>query len=68
MAENEVADLQVKEEAAVTRGARPNTDCNFVVQLLVGAIGTGIVVAAVLPLKGKGPLASYMHGIVMERG
>lgn len=68
MAENEVADLQVQEEAAVTRGARPNTDCNFVVQLLVGAVGTGIVVAAVWPLKGKGPLASYLHGIVMERG
>ena len=68
MAENEVADLQVQEEAAVTRGARPNTDCNFVLQLLVGAIGTGVVIAAVWPLKGKGPLASYMYGIVMERG
>lgn len=67
MAENEVADLQVNEEAVV-RGGRPNTDCNFIIQLLVGLVGTLAVAFGVLPLKGKGTTLDYLYGIVWERG
>ena len=59
-------DLQLEEELGRVEVARPTTDVNLVIQLLVGLLGTVAVWLMVLPLKG-GKL-NYLYGLITERG
>lgn len=58
----EEQDLEIR--AAL--GARPGTDANVVVQLLVGTIGTVLVAVATMPFKG-GKL-DYLWALINNRG
>ncbi|MGD9873593.1 MAG: hypothetical protein AB7T27_04910 [Kiritimatiellia bacterium] len=68
MAENEITELEVKEELVAVRAGRPNMDCNLFLQLLVGVVGTAAVSYGVLPLKGKPGMLDYTYAIIWERG
>jgi biopolymer transport protein ExbB/TolQ len=65
MAEERVLNEVVNEEVS---GARPNTDANFVIQFLVGIVGTIAISVAVLPLKNASPGIAYIYGIINDRG
>lgn len=54
-------------ELQVTKGARPSTEANVIIQILVGLIGTALVAFAVSPLKDRGNL-HYIYGLIRERG
>jgi len=68
MAENEITELEVKEELVAVRAGRPNMDCNMFLQLLMGVIGTAAVSYGVLPLKGKPGILDYTYAIIWLRG
>lgn len=58
----EIPELEVR----AVQGARPSTDANVVVQMLVGTIGTILVSVAVIPFKG-GKL-DYLWALINNRG
>ncbi|MBW7908401.1 MAG: MotA/TolQ/ExbB proton channel family protein [Kiritimatiellae bacterium] len=60
-----VMDVQTEDYQSL-RGARPGTDANVFVQLLVGIVGTVLISVAVIPLKGT--KADYLYGIINARG
>ncbi len=69
MAEDKSADgAPPVEDAEISqnRGARPSTEANFFIQLLVGLLGTILVVVAVIPLKGT--KADYVYALINKRG
>ncbi|NCC52384.1 MAG: hypothetical protein EOM20_14360 [Spartobacteria bacterium] len=59
-------DEELTEELGASRAARPSTDTNIFIQLLVGLIGTVAVYFAVGPLQG-GKL-KYLFAVIRERG
>jgi len=65
MAEERVLNEVTNEEVS---GARPSTDANIVIQILVGIIGTVAIAFAVLPLKNASPGIAYIYGIINDRG
>jgi len=64
-----VEDTAVPMAQGTPMGARPSTDANIVIQLLVGLVGTLIVSLGVLPLKKTGVAALvYINAVINERG
>lgn len=68
MADNKAPEIKQPDApvADVYQGARPNTDANVFIQLLVGALGTLAVAFAVLPCKGT--KADYVWALINNRG
>jgi hypothetical protein len=67
MAEETVPAAETPEiEAPMLQTARPGTDANVVVQILVGTLGTILVALAVLPFKGT--KADYIWALINNRG
>ncbi|HRZ13734.1 MAG TPA: MotA/TolQ/ExbB proton channel family protein [Kiritimatiellia bacterium] len=56
-------------ELQIIKGARPSTDANVMIQLLVGVVGTLIVAFSVFPLKGHANQAlAYIYALINQRG
>lgn len=71
MAEEKTAEVKKKgsskkSKAGKKRSARPNTDTNIAIQLVVGALGTLALALVVFPLKGG--KMDYFYGVINERG
>ncbi len=64
--EEAVPEMVQFDEVQTLRGARPGTDANTFIQLLVGIVGTILLSVAVIPLKGT--KADYLYGIINQRG
>jgi len=53
-------------EIQTVQGVRPGTDANVVLQLVIGVLGTALVMVAVSPLAGT--RFKYLYALMRERG
>ena len=50
------------------KAARPTTDTNLLIELLVGVLGTAVTFFVVVPFEDLGPSGQYVYDLVRNRG